>query len=66
MRRVLDGGEGVVRGGRSDRSKESGVFGPEERGLDIRDAGCEVCSGGNVSDFEAMSSLAGVVAQIGL
>jgi len=30
IRRVFEGGEGVIRGGRSERSKDSGVLGVDE------------------------------------
>jgi len=32
MRSVLDGGDGVIRGGREDRSRERGVWVPFDRG----------------------------------
>ncbi len=32
MRSVLDGGDGVIRGGREDRSREWGVWVPFDRG----------------------------------
>jgi len=49
MRRVFEGGEGVIRGGRSDRSSESGVLGvlEPERLLAIVGGVSFVLSGGS-------------------
>ena len=35
MRSVFDGGEGVISGGRADRSRESGVWGPFDMEVDV-------------------------------
>jgi len=47
MRRVFEGGEGVMRGGRSERSSNSGVLGVvgEDRRLEM----VLVCSGGSIA-----------------
>lgn len=35
MRSVFDGGEGVIRGGRAERSRESGVWVPFDMDVDV-------------------------------
>lgn len=44
MRRVFDGGEGVIKGGRAERSSESGVWVPfdVDVGLEGEEVGGEV------------------------
>lgn len=42
MRRVFDGGEGLINGGIVERSRESGVLEVSDMGLDNGDAGGEV------------------------
>ena len=44
MRRVLDGGEGLIKGGIEERSRESGVRVPLNLGLEDCETGGEVPS----------------------
>lgn len=44
MRRVLDGGDGLIRGGIEERSRERGVRVPLDTGLEECEAGGEVPS----------------------
>lgn len=41
IRRVFEGGEGDMRGGTAERSRESGVRDPFDSGLDLGDVGGE-------------------------
>lgn len=58
IRRVFEGGEGVIRGGRSDRSIESGLLGPDDRRLDDSEDCCDVCKGENDVDSDAILTVA--------
>lgn len=58
MRSVFEGGEGVISGGRSDRSRESGVLGVDDLRLDNRVFDPEVCNGGNDVDSDAILTAA--------
>ena len=51
MRRVFDGGDGLIRGGIDERSRESGVCVPLEAGLED----CE--TGGEVLPFDMVVTL---------
>ncbi len=44
MSRVLEGGDGLIRGGIEERSRDSGVRVPLEAGLEVCEAGGEVPS----------------------
>lgn len=55
MRRVLDGGDGVISGGKSDKSSDNGDFAPDVRRLDVSDDGDEVCIGWYESEFGMMT-----------
>lgn len=50
MRSVFDGGEGVTREGRDERSRESGVLEPLEAGDEVGEVGGELCSFFMLSD----------------
>lgn len=51
MRSVFEGGEGVIRGGRSERSRDSGVVAGEDRLLEMVEV---VLRGGNLLNGESM------------
>ena len=42
MRRVFDGGDGLINGGIDERSRDSGVWVPLEAGLELCEIGGEV------------------------
>lgn len=44
MRRVFDGGEGLIKGGTAERSRDSGVLVPRDPGLEGDEFGGELVS----------------------
>jgi hypothetical protein len=64
MRRVFDGGDGVIRGGMLDRSRDNGVFGPDDARLDDREVrlvcscSSDVSNGGNSTAFDSILTTA--------
>jgi len=54
MRSVFEGGEGVIRGGKSDKSNASGVLGPFEDRLDERDIAGGVVTPEDMSDIRVV------------
>ena len=47
IRRVFEGGEGVIRGGKSERSSDSGLFVPDDRRL-MMGGVCIVAEGNSI------------------
>jgi hypothetical protein len=54
MRSVFEGGEGVIRGGKSERSSDSGVVAGEDRLLEMVEV---VFKGGNLLRGDSMVEL---------